>query len=161
MTDDTWSGGFLDRSGLLSTDGQPSRAGDPPSLEQDLELLAWLQSSPSLSSQSTGYICDALLEWAILGERWPDPAEPSAGPACDHLDLVEQVAERLSWRVHDAQPLGRKFDLARIARELGNAIRCQRDPEALRGSLERERVHRMPWLASAPKPVRLSDGRVL
>lgn len=51
----------------------------PPSLEQDLALLAWLQSSQNLSSQSTGYICDALLQWAMLGEQWPDPAEPAAG----------------------------------------------------------------------------------
>jgi hypothetical protein len=132
-----------------------------PSLEQDLALLAWLQSSSNLSAQSTGYICDALLQWAMLGELWPDPVEPLAGPECDHLDLLGQVTERLSWRIHDAQPLARKFDLARIARELGNAIRCQRDPEALRGSLERELVHRLPWLAAAPAPVRLADGRVL
>ena len=38
-----------------------------PSLEQDLALLAWLQSSSNLSVQSTGYICDALLQWAMLG----------------------------------------------------------------------------------------------
>ncbi len=97
----------------------------------------------------------------MLGEHWPDPAEPGAGAECDHLDLVVQVTERLSWRIHDARPLARKFDLARIARELGNAIRCQRDPEALRGSLERELVHRMPWLAAVPASVRLDDGRVL
>ena len=132
-----------------------------PPLEQDLALLAWLQASSNLSAQSTGYICDALLQWAMLAELWPDPVEPLTGPECDHLDLLEQVTERLSWRIHDAQPLARKFDLARIARELGHAIRCQRDPEALRGSLEREMVHRMPWLAAAPAPVRLADGRVL
>ena len=142
-------------------DSQPSRAGETPSLVQDLGLLAWLQSSPNLCSQSTGYICDALLQWAMLGELWPDPVEPPAGPECDNLDLLGQVTERLSWRIHDAQPLARKFDLARIARELSNAIRCQRDPEALRGSLERELVHRMPWLAEAPTLVRLDDGRVL
>ena len=51
--------------------------------------------------------------------------------------------------------------MARMARELSKAIRCQRDPEALRGSLERELVHRMPWLAEAPTLVRLDDGRVL
>ena len=161
MTDDTFSGGFLHHPDLLSTHSRPSRAGETPSLEQDLGLLAWLQSSPTLSSQSTGYICDALLQWAMLGEPWPDPVEPVAGPACDHLDLLGQVTERLSWRIHDAQPVARKFDLARIARELGHAIRCQRDPEALRGSLERELVHRMPWLAGTPAPVRLADGRVL
>lgn len=34
------------------------------SLEQDMALLAWLQSSSNLSAQSTGYICEALLQWA-------------------------------------------------------------------------------------------------
>jgi hypothetical protein len=132
-----------------------------PSLEEDLSLLLWLQASQGLTAKTTGYICDALLQWAILGEPWPDPVEPLAGPDCDHLDLLGQITERLSWRIHDAQPLARKFDLARIARELSNAIRCQRDPEALRGSLERDLVHRMPWLAEAPAPVRLANGRVL
>ena len=140
---------------------QKRRAVGQPSLGQDLALLAWLQSSSNLSAQSTGYICDALLQWVMLGEPWPDPIEPLAGPECDHLDLLGQVTERLSWRIHDAQPLARKFDLARIARELANAIRCQRDAEALSGSLEREMVHRMPWLAAAPAPVRLNDGREL
>ena len=140
---------------------QHGPADGPPSLEQDVALLAWLQTSSNLSAQCTGYICDALLQWAMLVEAWPDPEEPLAGSNCDHLDLLGQITERLSWWVHDAQPLARKFELARIARELGNAIRCQRDPEALRGSLMRELVHCRPWLASAPTPVRLADGRVL
>lgn len=143
----------------LAADNQSSDK--QPSFEEDLSLLLWLQASGDLAAETAGYICDALLQWAMLGEAWPDPVEPLAGPECVHLDLLEQVTERLSWRIHDAQPLARKFDLARIARELGNAISCQRDPAALRGSLERQLVHRMPWLAEAPARVRLADGRVL
>ena len=146
---------------LVPASGPLSRTEEWPSLDQDLEWLAWLQSSPNLSAQSSGYICDALLQWAMLGEQWPDPVEPPAGPECDHLDFLCQVTQRLSWRIHDIQPVSRKFQLAGIARELANAIACQRDPELLRGSLDRELVHRMPWLATAPAPVRLADGRVL
>jgi hypothetical protein len=146
---------------LVPASGPVSRTGAWPSLDQDLEWLAWLQSSPNLSAQSTGYICDALLQWVMLGERWPDPVVPPAGPGCDHLDLLCQLTQRLSWRIHDVQLVSRKFQLAGVARELANAIACQRDPELLRGSLERELVHRMPRLVTAPAPVRLADGCVL
>ena len=78
--------------------GQRSPSDEQVSLEQDLAWLAWLQSSPILSSQSTGYICDALLQWAMLGEPWPDPAEPAAGTECDHLELLVQVTERHPFR---------------------------------------------------------------
>ena len=71
------------------------RADPPPTLEQDLAVLAWLQASHQLSGEATGYICGALLEWVLLGEPWPrDPAEPIAGPECDHLEALVQIAER-------------------------------------------------------------------
>ncbi len=110
---------------------------------------------------ATGYLCDALLQWAMLGEGWPDPAEPAAGPECDHLEVLVQIAERLVRRAVVAQPLSRRFELAGVGWELSNAIRCQRDPQALEDSQWRDTVHRMPWLAGPRAPVLLADGRVL
>ncbi len=141
--------------------GQPWPSAPPPTVEQDLSVLAWLQCSHELSAEATGYLCDALLQWALLGEGWPDPAEPLAGPVCDHLEVLVQIAERLVRRAVVAQPLSRRFELAGIGRDLSNAIRCQRDPQALEDSQWRDMVHRMPWLAGPPAPVLLADGRVL
>jgi hypothetical protein len=141
--------------------GQQWPSDPPPSLEEDLSVLAWLQCSHALSPEATGYICDALLQWAMLGGSWPDPAEPAAGPDCDHLEALVQITERLVRRAVAAQPLSRRFELADVGRELGNAIRCQRDPQALADSQWRDMVHRMPWLAGPPAPVVLDDGRVL
>ena len=138
-----------------STDSQPT-------LEQDLSVLAWLETHrEQLSSDCTDYLCAALLEWSMLGELWPDPAEPIAGPDCDHLEALVQITERLVRHAVVAQPTARRFELARVGRELGTAIRCQRDPQALAESRWRELVHRQPWLTSPPSPVVLPDGRAL
>jgi len=141
--------------------GQQWPSDPPPTFEQDLSVLAWLQCSHKLSAEATGYICDALLQWAMLGEPWPDPAAPAASPDCDHLEVLVQITERLIRRAVVAQPLPRRFQLARVGRELSNALRCQRDPQALADSQWLDMVHRMPWLAGPPAPVLLADGRVL
>ena len=134
----------------------------PPTLAQDLAVLAWLQASHQLSGESTGYICGALLEWVLLGESWPrDPAEPVAGPECDHLEALVQIAERWVGRSVVAVPISRRFEMAMVGRELSYAIRCQRDPQQLADSIEREMLHRMPWLAGPPAPVLSRDGSVL
>lgn len=134
---------------------------DPPAtLEQDLAVLAWLQCSSELSSDTTGYLCDALLQWALLGGDWPDPAEPVGGPDCDHLEALVQIAQRWMQRAI-AEPIERRLELAHVGRGLGTAIACQRDPQALAESLWRELVHRQPWWAGPPAPCVLPDGRVL
>ena len=134
---------------------------DPlPTLEQDLSVVAWLQGSTQLSSATTGYLCDALLAWALLDGEWPEPAEPVAGADCDHLDALVQLIDR--WRRRAlAEPLGRRLELAHVGRGLATAVACQRDPDALAESQWREMVHRQPWLVGPPAPCVLADGRVL
>ena len=134
---------------------------DPlPTLEQDLSVVAWLQGSTQLSSATTGYLCDVLLAWALLGGEWPDPVEPVAGPDCDHLEALVQMVDR--WRRRAmAEPIGRRLDLAHVGRGLATAVVCQRDPDALAESQWRETLHRQPWLAGPPAPCRLADGHVL
>lgn len=136
---------------------------DPlPSLEQDRSVLAWLHGSDQLSADATGYLCDALLEWALIGLSWPqEEIEPAAGPDCDHLQVLVHISERLTQRITLAQPMSAKFDLARVGRLLSHAVACQRDPDALQQSLDRELVQRMPWLAGPPPPVVFADGRTL
>jgi hypothetical protein len=136
---------------------------DPlPPLERDRSVLAWLHGSDQLSAGATGYLCDALLEWALIGLGWPqEEVEPAAGPDCDHLQVLVHITERMTQRIVLAQSVSAKFDLARVGRLLSQAVACQRDPEALQQSLDRELVHRMPWLAGPPQPVVFADGRTL
>lgn len=135
---------------------------DPlPPLERDRAVLAWLHGSDQLTAAATGHLCEALLEWALIGSSWPEESEPTAGPDCDHLQVLVQITERLTQWIALVQPLSAKFDLARIGRHLSQAVACQRDPDALRQALDRELVNRMPWLAGPPPPVVFADGRTL
>ncbi len=128
-------------------------------LAEDLSVLAWLENSRSqLSSDCTNHLCGALLEWSMLDELWPDPLEPAAGPDCDHLEALIQVRERLLRRIVEASTVQARFDLARIGRELSNAIRGQRYPKGLAECRQRELVSRMPWLAGPPAPVGCAGG---
>lgn len=142
--------------------GRPWPEGPLPSLEQDWSVLAWLHGSDQLSAGAIGYLCDALLVGVFVGLSWPqEESEPAAGPDCDHLQVLVQITERLTQRILLAQPVAAKFDLARVGRLLSHAVACQRDPDALEQSLDRELVHRMPELAGPPAPVVYPDGSML
>lgn len=131
-----------------------------PSLEQDFAVVAWLHGSAELSGDTTGYLCDALLQWALLGGAWPEPAELPTGAASDHLDVLAQLHDRWLQRAL-SEPIGRRLELATIGRLFGAALRCQRDPQGQADARRRERLHLQPALAGPPTPYVLADGRVL
>ena len=131
-------------------------------LQADLEALAWLETDrEQLSAACTDYITSALLEWAMLGEGWPVPAEPTAGGDGDHLAALIGITERLTQHALAAQPRSRRYELAAVVRQLTLAIACQHDPQAVAEAQWRATVHRQPWRAQPPTPVQLPDGRVL
>jgi len=133
-----------------------------PPLEHDRQVLAWLQCSPELGAEVTGYICDALLDWSLNGGRpYPDMVLPDAGLRCDHLQALREVIERIPQRIVDAPTVAEKLELGRAGRLLSRASWAAFDPEAVRGSLDRELLMTMPWLAGPPAPYVLPDGRVL
>lgn len=132
-----------------------------PPLEQDRSVLAWLHGSQQLSAAATGYLCDALLEWALAGLPWPEEAAPAASLQRDHLQTLVLIAERLQQRIALTRPASSTLVLGRVGRHLSHAIRCQLDPQGLQASLDREQLHQLPWLASRPSPVGLGDGLVL
>jgi hypothetical protein len=74
--------------------GAPGSPDPLPTLERDREVLAWLQCSTQLSGEVTGYLCDALLDWALSGGGYPQMALPEAGAECDHLLTLQQILER-------------------------------------------------------------------
>jgi hypothetical protein len=144
---------------LLSSDDAPPPQ-PLPSLEQDLAVVAWLHGSPQLSGATTGYLCDALLQWALLGGAWPEPTGPAADPAGDHLDVLAQLHDRWLQRAL-GEPIRRRLELATVGRLLGTALRCQRDPQGLADARRREGLHLQPALGGPPAPYVLADGRVL
>lgn len=151
---------LLDPTVPLASDLWPSA--QLPSLEHDRQVLAWLQCSPELGHQVTGYICDALLDWSLHGGRpYPDMALPDAGSQCDHLQALREIIERLPQRVLEAETVAEKLELGRAGRLLSRASWAAFDPQAVRDAVDRELLMTMPWLAGPPAPYVLPDGRVL
>ena len=151
---------------LLDTTAPPARdqwPSDPlPALEHDRQVLAWLQCSPELGHQVTGYICDALLDWSQHGGRpYPDMALPDAGPQCDQLQALREITERIPQRVLEAATVAEKLELGRAGRLLSRASWAAFDPQAFRVAVDRELLMTMPWLAGPLAPYVLLDGRVL
>lgn len=157
MVNESWHD-LSAQPGTLSSPDQLSA----PALQADLEVLAWLETArQQLSEQCRDYLCSALLEWSMLGEKWPDPTAPAVGWDGDHLAALVQITEQLTEHALAARPRSRRYELAAVVRQLTLAIACQRDPQALAESQWRETVHRQPWRAQPPAPVQLPDGRVL
>ena len=124
-----------------------------PSVEQDRQVLAWLQCSADLGSEVTGYICDALLDWSLHGGRpYPEMALPAAGPNCDHLQALQEIIERIPRRIVDAETIAEKLELGRAGRLLRRATWASVDPQAVRASIDRELLMTMPWLTARPAP---------
>lgn len=135
--------------------------GSLPPLEHDRSVLAWLHGSQQLSTAASGYVCDALLEWALAGLPWPEQSAPAASLQRDHLRTLVLIAERLQQRIALTGPASSTLLLGRVGRHLSHAICCQLDPIGLQASLDREQLHQLPWLASRPSPVEFGDGLVL
>ena len=137
-------------------------SGPMPTVEQDRQVLAWLQCSAELGSEVTGYLCDALLDWSLHGGRgYPDMALPAAGPDCDHLQALREIIERVPQRITEARTVREKLALGRAGRLLRRAAWAALEPQAVRESAERELLMGMP---EPPAPVARSvrsDGWLL
>ena len=129
----------------LPGDSPPGRR--LPPIEHDLGIVEWLQSSHELSAETTGYLCDALLQWTLCGGSWPEPVAPPGRADGDHLEQLTAAHERWLVRALDA-PVRRRLELAHVGRALGVAVRCERDPHGLAESQWREMVHLDPRLDS-------------
>jgi len=132
---------------------------DPlPDLERDREVLAWLQCSSQLSGDVTGYLVDALLDWALSGRGYPQMALPDAGPDCDHLQALQQIIERIPQRIAEARTVADKLELGRAGRMLSRALWASWDPEGVKDAHDRELIMAMPWLAGSPEPFEVPGG---
>lgn len=115
----------LSSIGFLTTQPPSRDTAGPPTLAHDLSTLAWLEAySTQLSPDCTDYICSALLEWAMLGELWPEPTlRDDSG---SHLDQLELITQRLQQQLPQIDPLERRLQLARAGRELRAAASAHR-----------------------------------
>lgn len=140
---------------------KPAPEPHPPSLEDELAVLVFLESSRQLSGNTTGYVTEALLQWALFQPTVsPDPMPPPDS-RLSHLEVLEQIAARWSGRSQTAASVAGKLAMGRIGRQLRLAVHCERDPQGLSDALWREDVQRMPWLAEPLPPLRYPDGSVL
>ena len=124
------------------------RPPDPiPTVEQDRQVLAWLQCSTELGSEVTGYLCDTLLDWSLhSGRPYPEMALPADGPDCDHLQVLTEIIERILRRISDAETVAGKLELGRAGRLLRRAAWAAANPQAVRESIDRELLVSMPAL---------------
>ena len=107
-----------------------------PDREDDLEVLSWLACSPQLGGEVTGYLCDALQNWALAGRGYPPMALPKARPDCDHLQALKVIIERIPQRIIDAAGVAEKMDLGRFGRLLAHAFWASWNPQAVRESVD-------------------------
>jgi hypothetical protein len=138
--------------------GAPGSPDPLPTLERDREVLAWLQCSTQLSGEVTGYLCDALLDWALSGGGYPQMALPEAGADCDHLLTLQQILERFPRWIAEAETVADKLELGHVGRLLARAYRASWDPQGVQDAFDRELLMAMPWLAAPPTPYLLADG---
>ena len=139
----------------------PSGAGSLkplPTLESDREVLAWLQCSTQLGAEVTGHLCDALLDWALVGRGYPRMAPQETGPDCDHLLAFQRIIERFPRRIAEAQTVADKLELGHVGRLLARAYRASWDPQGVQDAFDRELMMAMPWVAGPPAAYRLADG---
>lgn len=139
----------------LSASTEPSASdlsvGRPlPSVEDDRQVLSWLQCSPQLSSEVKGYLVDALLDGTLNGRGYPQMKMPDGGPDGDHLQVLQQIIARLPQRIAEAQGVSEKLELGRAGRLLSRALWAASDPQGVQESVERELLADTPGESGAP-----------
>ena len=140
---------------------EPAPQPHPPSMDDELAVLAFLECSRQLSSDTIGYVTEALLQWALFEPTVsPDPTPPP-DRRLTHLEVLEQIAARWSGRSQSAASLAGKLAMGRVGRQLTLAVQCESDPQGLSDALWREDLQRMPWLAPPLPPLPYPDGSVL
>ena len=110
----------------------------PEPIERDREVLAWLQCSPELGGEVTGYVCGVLTDWCLQGRPYPQEPASLPVPAGEHLQLLRDVVDRLSDQARTVPGAAGTFELSRAVRLLRRALRAVEDPEGVRAEIGRE-----------------------
>ena len=124
----------------------PAGATGPPTLRQDLAVLGWLATRPTLPGLTRELLIDALIATTALAPLPEITAQPEGGTGVDTRQLLYDIEQRLSRHPHHPDDLPLRAALAELHDLLGLARYSLLDPDGARAARYRKQ-RRHPGLA--------------
>ena len=124
----------------------PAGATGPPTLSQDLAVLGWLATRPTLPGLTRELLIDALITTTVLAPLPEITAQPEGGTGVDTSKLLYEIDQRLSSHPHHPDDLPTRAALAELHHLLGLARYSLLDPDGARAARARKEQHH-PCLA--------------
>ena len=124
----------------------PAGATGPPTLSQDLAVLGWLATRPTLPGLTRELLIDALITTTVLAPLPEITAQPEGGTGVDTSMLLYEIDQRLSSHPHHPDDLPTRAALAELHHLLGLARYSLLDPDGARAARARKEQHH-PCLA--------------
>ena len=124
----------------------PAGATGPPTLSQDLAVLGWLATRPTLPRLTRELLIDALITTTVLAPLPEITAQPEGGRSADSSKLLRDIDQRLSSHPHHPDDLPTHAALAELHHLLGLARYSPLDPDGAHAARARKEQHH-PCLA--------------
>ena len=124
----------------------PAGATGPPTLRQDLAMLGWLATRPTLPALTRDLLIDALIATSTLAPLPEITAQPEGGTDVDTSKLLRDIDRRLSSHRHHPDDLPTQTVLAELHYLLGLARYSLLDPDGAHAARARKEQHH-PCLA--------------
>ena len=124
----------------------PAGATGPPTLRQDLAMLGWLATRPTLPALTRDLLIDALIATSTLAPLPEITAQPEGGTDVDKSKLLRDTDQRLSCHPHHPDDLPTQTALAELHHLLGLARYSLLDPDGAHAARARKEQHN-PCLA--------------
>ena len=119
----------------------PAGATGPPTLSQDLAVLGWLATRPTLPGLTRELLIDALITTTVLAPLPEITAQPEGGTGVDTSKLLYEIDQRLSSHPHHPDDLPTRAALAELHHLLGLARYSLLDPDGTRAARARKEQH--------------------
>lgn len=127
----------------------PAGATRPSTLRQDLAVLGWLATRPTLRGLTRELLIDALITLSTLTPLPEITAQPEGATGVDTSTLLRDIDQRLSSHPHHPDDLPIQAVLAELHHLLGLARYSLLDPDGARAGRARKQHHH-PYLAQLP-----------
>ena len=124
----------------------PAGATGPPTLRQDLAVLGWLATRPTLPGLTRDLLIDTLIATSTLTPLPEITAQPEGGTDVDTSKLLRDIDRRLSCHPHHPDDLPPRAALAELHHLLGLARYSLLDPDGAHAARARKEQHH-PYLA--------------
>ena len=119
----------------------PAGATGPPTLRQDLAVLGWLATRPTLPGLTRDLLIDSLITTTALAPLPEITAQPEGGTGVDTSQLLYDIDQRLSSHPHHPDDLPTRAALAELHPLLGLARYSLLDPDGARAARARKEQH--------------------